>query len=149
MIESCRPALPKHKSASRPVGPTNGSGFGEKDDKAGIAQLVERRSRKAEAGGLIPPAKHHCPQSIAVMLRSCKAGSLVQVQVRAPIRSLSSFGRAPTWYVGGGRIEACAAHQFRLPSPAAKASGLRPDIRRFESVREHHSSSNHASESEK
>jgi len=33
MIESCRPALPKHKSASRPVGPTNGSGFGEKDDK--------------------------------------------------------------------------------------------------------------------
>ena len=56
MIESCRPALPKHKSASRPVGPTNGSGFGEKDDKAGIAQLIERRSRKAEAGGLIPPA---------------------------------------------------------------------------------------------
>ena len=51
MIESCRPALPKHKSASRPVGPTNGSGFGEKDDKAGIAQLIERRSRKAEAGG--------------------------------------------------------------------------------------------------
>ena len=33
MIESYRLALPKHKSASRPVGPTNGSGFGEKDDK--------------------------------------------------------------------------------------------------------------------
>jgi hypothetical protein len=119
MIESCRPALPKHKSASRPVGPTNGSGFGEKDDKAGIAQLVERRSRKAEAGGLIPPAKHHCPQSIAVMLRSCKAGSLVQVQVRAPIRSLSSFGRAPTWYVGGGRIEACREHH----APVAQLVG--------------------------
>ena len=56
MIESCRPALPKHKSASRPVGPTNGSGFGEKKAKDGIAQSIERRSRKAEAGGLIPPA---------------------------------------------------------------------------------------------
>ena len=44
----------------------------------------------AEAGGLIPPAstiflKALRPQSIAVMLRSRKAGSLVQVQVRAPI----------------------------------------------------------------
>ena len=56
MIVSCRPALPKDKSASRPVGPTNGSGFGEKILKAGIAQLTERRSRKAEAGGLIPAA---------------------------------------------------------------------------------------------
>ncbi len=63
MIESYRPALPLHKSASRPVGPTNGPGFGEKDVKAGIAQLIERRFRKAEAGGLIPsvstmPSKH-------------------------------------------------------------------------------------------
>ena len=164
------------------------------------------------------------------MLRSCKAGSLVQVQVRAPIqiRSLSSLGRAPTWYVGGGRIEACREHHApvaqlaggislrtravrvrispgapihprsptgrgpalnagqcrfeacrgyapvaqigrggRLKSgmlqvrvlrgapaicslrQAAKASGLHPDIRRFESVREHHLNSKHASESEK
>ena len=56
MIVSCRLALPKHKSASRPVGPTNGSGFGETNPQAGIAQLTERRSRKAEAGGLIPSA---------------------------------------------------------------------------------------------
>jgi hypothetical protein len=111
--------LPKHKSASRPVGPTNGSGFGEKDDKAGIAQLIERRSRKAEAGGLIPPAKHHCPQSIAVMLRSCKAGSLVQVQVRAPIRSLSSPGRALLWYGRGGRFEASREHH----APVAQLAG--------------------------
>jgi hypothetical protein len=53
------------------------------------------------------------------MLRSCKAGSLVQVQVRAPIRSLSSFGRAPTWYVGGGRIEACREHH----APVAQLVG--------------------------
>ena len=98
--------------------------FRREHDKAGIAQLIERRSRKAEAGGLIPPAstiilKALRPQSIAVMLRSCKAGSLVQVQVRAPIRSLSSFGRAPTWYVGGGRIEACREHH----APVAQLVG--------------------------
>ena len=53
------------------------------------------------------------------MLRSCKAESLVQVQVRAPIRSLSSFGRAPIWYVGGGRIEACREHH----APVAQLAG--------------------------
>jgi hypothetical protein len=61
MIESCRPALPKHKSASRPVGPTNGSGFGEKDDKAG--QLTERRSRKAEAR-FDPSCQHHALKAL-------------------------------------------------------------------------------------
>jgi hypothetical protein len=159
------------------------------------------------------------PQSIAVMLRSCKAGSLVQIRVRAPIRSLSSSGGALLWYGRGGRFEAsrehhapvaqlaggislrtravrvrilawrtilsllgprspigrgpaldagqcrfeacrgyalvaqsaeaaasraaccrfesCAAHQTRCSlRQAAKASGLHPDIRRFESVRE-------------
>ena len=35
------------------------------------------------------------------------------------------------------------------PRQAAKASGLHPDIRRFESVREHQTNSKHASESEK
>ena len=37
MNESRRPALPKHKSASRPVGPTNGSGFGEKTRRSAPA----------------------------------------------------------------------------------------------------------------
>ena len=37
------------------------------------------------------------------------------------------------------RFESCAAHQIIAPfAKAAKASGLHPDIRRFESVREHH-----------
>jgi hypothetical protein len=53
------------------------------------------------------------------MLHSCKAGSLVQVQVRAPIRSLSSFGRAPIWHVGGGRIESCREHH----APATQLAG--------------------------
>jgi hypothetical protein len=48
------------------------------------------------------------------------------------------------------RFESCAAHQTRCSlRQAAKASGLHPDIRRFESVREHQSNSKHASESEK
>ena len=38
---SCRLALPKHKSASRPVGPTNGSGFGEKN-REGWHSSVDR-----------------------------------------------------------------------------------------------------------
>ena len=53
------------------------------------------------------------------MLRSCKAESLVQIRVRAPICSLSSFGRAPIWYVGGGRIEACREHH----APVAQLAG--------------------------
>ena len=39
--------------------------------------------------------------------------------MRAPIRSLSSFGRAPIWYVGGGRIEACREHH----APVAQLVG--------------------------
>ena len=53
------------------------------------------------------------------MLRSCKAGSLVQVQVRAPIRSLSSSGRALLWYGRGGRFEASREHH----APVAQLVG--------------------------
>ena len=78
MIESCRLALPKHKSASRPVGPPNGSGFGEKIFKAGIAQLTERRSRKAEAGGLNSSCQHHAriAQSVEPALDRSDVGSI-------------------------------------------------------------------------
>jgi hypothetical protein len=81
--------------------------------------LAAKASSLIDGRQVDPSCQHHCPQSIAVMLRSCKAASLVQVQVRAPIRSLSSFGRAPIWYVGGGRIEACREHH----APVAQLAG--------------------------
>ena len=88
----------------------------------------------------------------------------VQVSPSAPIRPRSPIGRGPALNAGKYRFEArhghalvaqlveaaasraaccrfesCAAHQIiRSLRQAAKASGLHPDIRRFESVREHH-----------
>ena len=44
----------------------------------------------------------------------------------------AAVSRAVCW-----RFKSCAAHQFMLPSPSGEASGLHPDIRRFESIKEH------------
>src|SRR5262249_58561908 len=87
----------------------------------------------------------------------------VQVSPSAPIRPRSPIGRGPALNAGKCRFEACrgyalvaqlveaaasraaccrfescAAHQLDAPFAKRKASGLHPDIRRFESVREHH-----------
>src|SRR5215471_5763696 len=88
----------------------------------------------------------------------------VQVSPSPPIRPRSPTARGPALNAGKCRFEACrgyalvaqlveaaasraaccrfescAAHQIiRSLRQAAKASGLHPDIRRFESVREHH-----------
>src|SRR6516165_11240183 len=98
MIESCRLALPKHKSASRPVGPTIGSGFGETNPQAGIAQLTERRSRKAEAGGLIPAA--------STMPAYLNRQSTFDSMLRAPIRRRSTMG---VQALGKGEV-GCSIH---------------------------------------
>ena len=106
MIVSCRPALPKDKSASRPVGPTNGSGFGETNPQAGIAQLTERRSRKAEAGGL-PLLPAPCPHSSigrasGLYLERCTFDSML----RAPIRRRSTVA---VQALGKGEV-GCSIH---------------------------------------
>ena len=88
----------------------------------------------------------------------------VQVSPSAPIRPRSPIGRGPALNAGkcrfeacrrvragspigrGGRLKSgmlqvrvlCGAPNYRSLRQAAKASGLHPDIRRFESVREHH-----------
>ena len=83
----------------------------------------------------------------------------VQVSPSAPIRPRSPIGRGPALNAGKCRFEACrgyalvaqlveaaasrvrvlrGAPNHRSLRQAAKASGLHPDIRRFESVREHH-----------
>ena len=88
----------------------------------------------------------------------------VQVSPSAPIRPRSPIGRGPALNAGKCRFEACrgyalvaqlveaarlksgmlqvrvlrSAPNYRSLRQAAKASGLHPDIRRFESVREHH-----------
>ena len=83
----------------------------------------------------------------------------VQVSPSAPIRPRSPIGRGPALNAGKCRFEARRGHALvaqlveaaasrvrvlrgapnhRSLRQAAKASGLHPDIRRFESVREHH-----------
>src|SRR5262249_40180359 len=77
--------------------------------------LLRADARKAQAGGLIPPASTLRSWWKWQTQRSQKPSSQgmgVQVSPSAPISSLRQ---------------------------AAKASGLHPDIRRFESVREHQS----------
>ena len=39
-------------------------------------------------------------------------------------RCISSFGRAPSWYLGGGWIEATMQHHLRPTSPTAEAMRL-------------------------
>ena len=54
--------------------------------------------------------QHHAVEAFVVMHAPCKRANEVQILAAAPIFSLSSFGRAPLWYGGGGWIETISEH---------------------------------------
>ena len=63
--------------------------------------------------------QHQAVEAFAVMHAPCKRANEVQILATAPIIcSLSSFGRAPPWYGGGGWIETISEHHEPVVQPA-------------------------------
>jgi|SRR5580704_15991675 hypothetical protein len=91
---------------------------------AGLAQSAEQPSRKRQARCSSHRTSTICPASIEAMQPPCKRRSRFRFPAGAPC-SLSSFGRAPGWYLGGGWIEATREHHFAPIAQLGRGPSLR------------------------
>ena len=104
---------------------------------AGLAQSAEQPSRKRQARCSSHRTSTICAASIEAMQPPCKRRSRFRFPAGAPC-SLSSFGRAPGWYLGGGWIEATREHHFAPIAQLAEAHRSERCSWEFESPSVHH-----------